>query len=180
MLLLTVNDKAREQFMRTIAIGLLGIVLAQGNAAAQTAQEQTQIIRVFQDYVADYSGRHHCLDLSHAAMTAFKPAPRVFTPPVATVFRQLIAKALNQQAHSTAMQAATPSLPLEHHPVVFEPFPTNELYDLPEVLANALPVLPAGIEYRLIGSDLVLREVEGDVIVAVLRDAVGLVVTVRR
>ena len=78
--------------MRTIAIGLLGIVLAQGNAAAQTVQEPTQIIRVFQDYVADYSGRHHCLDLCHAAMTASTPAPRIFTLPVATVFRQLIAR----------------------------------------------------------------------------------------
>jgi len=136
--------------MKTIAIGLLGIVLAQGNAAAQTVQEQTQIIRVFQDYVADYSGRQHCLDLSHAAMTASTPAPRIFTPPVATVFRQLIARTLNQPAHATAMRATTPSLPLEHHPVVFEPFPTNEFYDLPEVLANALPVLPAGIEYRLV------------------------------
>ncbi len=165
--------------MKTIAIGLLGIVLAQGNAAAQTVQEQTQIIRVFQDYVADYAGRHRCLDLSHAAMTASTPAPRIFTLPVATVFRQLIARTLGQPAHATAMRAATPTLPLDHHPAVFEPFPTDELYDLPQVLVNALPALPAGIEYRLIGSDLVLRDVEGDVIVAVLRDAVGRIATVR-
>ena len=166
--------------MRTIAIGLLGIVLAQGNAAAQTVQEQTQIIRAFQDYVADYSGRHHCLDLFHATMTASTPAPRIFTPPVATVFRQLIARALDEQAPATAMRAAAPVLPLDHHPAVFEPFPTNELHDFPQALANALPALPARIEYRLIGSDLVLRDVEADVIVAVLRDAVGHVATVRR
>ena len=166
--------------MRTIAIGLLGIVLAQGNAAAQTVQEQTQIIRAFQDYVADYSGRHHCLDLFHAAMTASTPAPRIFTPPVATVFRQLIARALEEQAPATAMRAAAPVLPLDHHPAVFEPFPTNELHDFPQALANALPALPARLEYRLIGSDLVLRDVEADLIVAVLRDAVGHVATVRR
>ena len=138
--------------MRTIALGLRGIVLAQGNAAAQTVQEQTQIIRTFQDYVAGYSGPHHCLDLFHAAMTASTPAPRIFTPPVATVFRQLIARTL------------------EGH----------EVREFPALLARALPPLPARLEYRLIGSDLVLRDVEADLIVAVLRDAVGHVAIVRR
>jgi len=138
--------------MRTIAIGLLGIVLAQGNAAAQTVQEQTQIIRAFQDYVADYSGRHHCLDLFHAAMPASTPAPRIFTLPVATVFRQLIARTL------------------EGH----------EVGEFPALLARALPPLPSSLEYRWIDGDLVLRDVEADVIVAVLRDAAGHVATVRR
>jgi len=37
------------------------------------------------------------------------------------------------------------------------------------------------LEYRLIGDDLVLRDVRDDVIVAVLRDAIGgVVTTVRR
>lgn len=33
--------------------------------------------------------------------------------------------------------------------------------------------LPAPLEYRLIGNDLVIRDGEADVIVAVLRDALG-------
>lgn len=103
--------------MRTIAIGLLGIVLAQGNAAAQTVQEQTQIIRVFQDYVADYSGRQLCLDLSHAAMTASTPAPRIFTPPVATVFRQLIARTL-EWSQPTRFYSATCIVPTQRTPAL--------------------------------------------------------------
>ena len=53
------------------------------------------------------------------------------------------------------------------------PFPANELYDFPNVLDEVLPLLPAPLEYRLIDHDLVIRDVEADVIVAVLRDAIG-------
>jgi len=42
-----------------------------------------------------------------------------------------------------------------------------------------LPGLPAPLEYRLIDHDLVIRDAEADVIVAVLRDAIGTVTTRR-
>jgi hypothetical protein len=47
------------------------------------------------------------------------------------------------------------------------------LADFPGALAQALPVLPPPLEYRLIGNDLVIRDARIDAIVAVLRDAVG-------
>jgi hypothetical protein len=64
-----------------------------------------------------------------------------------------------------------------HHAVVMQPFPASELTDFPAILGDALPLLPAPLEYRLIGNDLVIRDREGDVIVAVLRDALGTVST---
>ncbi|MFA5909178.1 MAG: hypothetical protein WC815_10410 [Vicinamibacterales bacterium] len=153
--------------MKTIVIGLLGIGLVQGVAAAQTPQEQSQILRAFQDSVEGYS-------------SAATPAPRIFTLPVGTVFRQIIAKTLDEQVHVTHMTAVAPELPLDHHPAALEPFPDAELHEFPPVLARALPTLPAALDYRLIGNDLVIRDVGGHVIVAVLRDAVGQVVTTRR
>jgi hypothetical protein len=62
---------------------------------------------------------------------------------------------------------------------VSEPFPGTELHEFPAVLARVLPALPEPLEYRLIGNDLVLRDRSGDVIVAVMRDAVGHVTTIK-
>lgn len=151
--------------LKTLAIGLLGIVLVQGSAAAQTPQEQDRILRMFQQNVA-------------TATTT--DDPRIFTLPVATVFRQVIAKTLDEQPHVSHLAGAGAELPLAHHPMVFEPFPATELHEFPALLARALPPLPPGVEYRLIGNDLVLRAVGDDVIVAVLRDAVGSVAITKR
>jgi hypothetical protein len=60
-----------------------------------------------------------------------------------------------------------------HRAAVLQPFPTNELHEFPPVLARALPELPPTLEYRLIGNDLVIRDTVGDLIIAVLRDALG-------
>jgi hypothetical protein len=162
--------------MRTIAIGILGIVLVHGVATAQTPGEQAIVIRDFYWNIADYNTHRLCDPAHHA--TAASPAPRIFTLPVAMVFRQIITKALDEANPATAMGAAGHWT--AHHPVVLEPFPASELYDFPEGLARALPGLPDFLEYRLIGRDLVLRDVGADVIVGVLRDAIGGISTVRR
>ncbi len=152
--------------LKTFAICLLGLVLVQGTAAAQTPREQDQILRTFQQRV------------EHIAATAGDP--QVFTLPVATVFRQVIARTLDAQPHVAHLTGVGTALPLSHHPAVFEPFPATELHEFPALLARALPPLPPTLEYRLIGNDLVLRKVGDDVIVAVLRDAVGGVALTRR
>jgi hypothetical protein len=163
--------------MRTIAIGLLGILLAHGSAAAQTAQEQAQIIRTFQDAVTAYAEQHQG-GLFCDALRAAAPPP-VFTLPVAVVFRQIIAATLVEHAPATVMGNAKAVLPLEH-PVALAPFPGTELHEFPALLVTALPALPAPLEYRLIGNDLVLRDRSSDVIVAVLPHAVGQIVTIKR
>jgi hypothetical protein len=165
-----------EHLMKTIAIGMLGILLASTTATAQTAAERDRILRDFQRHVAAYSAEHHCLDLFPEALNASTPAPRIFTPPVAVVFRQLIAAAIHSGDSATAMRGVnTP----RHHVSVLQPFPATELNAFPQVLTDALPPLPDRLEYRLIDNDLVLRDAEADVIVAVLRDALATATTVR-
>ncbi|MDO8678201.1 MAG: hypothetical protein Q7R30_06510 [Acidobacteriota bacterium] len=162
--------------MRIIAIGLLGIVLSGGVAAAQTVEERARVLRDFDRNIANYAERYQCLDPVHAPV--LEPSPRVFTLPVAMVFRQLIVEALQDRAPGTAMSGVA-NWP-RRHPVVLEPFPADELLEFPEVMADALPVLPAPLEYRLIGRDLVVRDVQSDVIIGVLRDAVSAISTLRR
>jgi hypothetical protein len=162
--------------MRTIAIGILGIVLVHGVASAQTPGEQALVIRDFYWHIADYNAHRQCDPAHHE--TAAPPAPRIFTLPVAMVFRQIITKALDDAGPVTAMSAAGQWT--AHHPVVLDPFPEMELDGFPEVLARALPGLPDFLEYRLIGRDLVLRDVETGLIAGVLRDAIGGISTVKR
>lgn len=157
---------------KAIAIGMLGLALFSNEAAAQTAVEQAQILRDFQRSVVDYTQRDKCLDLFPEALNAAAPAPKIFTLPVAVVFRQLIAKEL-----AWADGPAIGGVGTTHRAKVLQPFPTNELYDFPKLLSDALPGLPVPLEYRLIGNDLVIRDAEIDVIVAVLRDALGAVLT---
>jgi hypothetical protein len=153
---------------KAIAIGILGFALVSNRAAAQTAVEQAQILRDFERSVVEYTQRHQCLAMFPEALNAATPAPKIFTLPVAMVFRQKIAHVL---AGGTAAigGVGAPS----HRATILQPFPTNELYDFPLVLAEVLPGLPPPLEYRLIGNDLVIRDTAADVIVAVLRDALG-------
>jgi hypothetical protein len=160
----------------TIVIGMLGLALSGVTANAQTAVEQARILRDFEQSVVDYSQQHKCLAMLPWALNAATPAPRIFTLPVAMVFRQMIAHALAGHGNGDAIGGINAA----HTAVALQPFPTNELNDFPTVLRDALPPLPDSLEYRLIGDDLTLRDKDADIIVGVLRDAVGNQTTVRR
>ena len=160
---------------KAIVIGMLGLALTSTAVTAQTAVEQAQIIRDFEQRVADYAQRHQALPMCPAVITAATPAPKMFTLPVAMVFRQLIASALVGHAGEPNLFGVG----IAHRAIPLETFPGTDLFDFPRALTTALPVLPAPLEYRLIFNDLVIRDAHADLIVAVLRDAVGTPVTTR-
>jgi hypothetical protein len=160
---------------QAIAIGMLGLALFSTKAVAQTAAEQAQILRDFDHSVVLYAQRHQCLTMFPEAINAATPAPKIFTLPVAVVFRQLIARALVGHVGEPAIFGVG----IAHRAVALEPFPATDLYEFPRQLADALPPLPGPLEYRLIFNDLVIRDSDGDLIVAVLRDAVGSVTMTR-
>jgi hypothetical protein len=154
-----------------IAIGMLGLALLSNGAAAQTATEQAQILRDFEQRVDDYA-RHQCLTLFPEAITAATPAPKIFTLPVAMVFRQLISRAIAAPAGVAVRGVNAP-----HRAAILQPFPASELADFPKTLSEVLPQLPAPLEYRLIDNDLVIRDANADVIIAVLRGGLGTTTT---
>ena len=86
-----------------IATGILGLVLTAAVANAQTATEQARILRDFDKSVVEYSRQHKSLDLFPEALTPATPAPKIFTLPVAMVFRQVIAQALAEHSDGTAI-----------------------------------------------------------------------------
>lgn len=140
----------------TIAIGVLGLTLVTGVANAQTPGEQARILRDFEHRVAAY-------------VDGATPAPKIFTLPVAMVFRQLIAHALAERDGLAAINGVGAYA----HANAMERFPSNQLHEFPRVLVDALPPLPAPLEYRLIGHDLVVRDQEADLVVGVVVNAVG-------
>ena len=162
--------------MKAIAVGLLGVALTGAAANAQTAVEQARILRDFERSVVDYTQQHKCVAMFPGALNAATPAPKIFTLPVAMVFRQLIAQALAEHGTGAAIGGAH----VAHSAVVMQPYPATQLAGFPAALGEVLPALPDPLEYRLIGNDLAIRDADADVIVAVLRDAVGNQVTVRR
>ena len=165
------KQPAGTAMRNAIAIGMFGLAMISNGAAAQTAPEQDAILRDFQLRVADYT--HDGLAMFPWAVRAAKPAPKIFTLPVSMVFRQIIARAIARGEGGAAISGTATG----HHPTVLQPFPSSELTDFPRVLSEALPLLPAPLEYRLIGNDLVIRDASGDVIVAVLAEALGGTVT---
>jgi len=157
-----------------IAIGIVGLALFANQAVAQTAAEQARILGDFQRSVVDYTQRDQCRDPLPEAVTAATPAPQIFTLPVAMVFRQLMARAI-----ASPTGAAIAGTSATQHAVVLQPVPATELFAFPKVLSEALPLLPAPLEYRLIGNDLVIRDANADLIIAGLRDALGTLTTTR-
>jgi len=144
--------------MKSLAAGVVGLLLATGLASAQTPRERAVILRDFERSVAEW------------AMHTATPPPPIFTPPVAMVFRQLIASALARVDADCAVSAA--SMPL-HRARVLEPLAADAAGMLAPVVANTLPVLPDELEYRFVDNDLVLRDRADGIVVAVLKNAVG-------
>jgi hypothetical protein len=155
---------------QAIAIGMLGLAIFSNRAAAQTAVEQAAILRDFQRSVVDYSQRHKCLAMFPEALSAASPAPKIFTLPVAMVFRQLIAGALSGPEGGLVVSGTMPA----HRVAVLMPLPADELSEFPGALRDALPALPDSLEYRLVDHDLVIRDLELNLVVAVLPNAVGM------
>jgi hypothetical protein len=155
---------------KTIAIGILGLALCSNGAAAQTAVEQAQILREFGQSVDSYARQQSLL--FPGTCNAAVDAPKIFTLPVAMVFRQVIARTI--APHDGSAMSGVRSA---HRATVDQTVPAAELSAFPKTLSEALPSLPAPLEYRFIENDLVIRDANADVIVAVLRDAIGAIPT---
>jgi hypothetical protein len=93
----------------------------------------------------------------------------IFTPDVADMFRTRVAKVTAGLEMAMALdQAGEESWPAA---VVNEPFREETSQPVPPLLLEALPPLPGGIEYRIVGTDLVLWDVHADIVIDVLPDA---------
>ena len=180
----------------SVAIGLLG---TQGPAVtAQHPSSSTTALRVFEERAADYMTLRTRLerelpplepslsidvifarraDLASAIKRA-RPNARqggIFTADVARVFRRLIARALegiDAEALLAELYAEDPA-PFNFHLHVNDRFPGWATREMPPILLERLPELPAGLRYQLIDHDLVLWDPDADLIVDFVPDAIA-------
>jgi hypothetical protein len=128
--------------------------------------------------VADLDKRRDAL--KQAIRTARPNAKQgdLFTPQVAALFRKLLAKAMrgssgNAVRHS--LQDAEPTTAAESSQIaVNHDYPNQEgqpLQSAPATLLQHLPILPKGLEYRMVGQILVLRDTEANIVVDFLPNA---------
>jgi len=98
----------------------------------------------------------------------------IFTPAVAEIFRSTIATALSGVDTDAFLrdlyedQEAVPGF----RPHVYDSYPRWATHEVPIVLLLRLPLLPEEIEYRLIDHSLILWDVDANLIIDVLPDAI--------
>lgn len=96
----------------------------------------------------------------------------IFTPPISQLFRGLIAASIGASGGKiqASLLHAEPvrGLPLE----VNREYPqTSAMQSTPPTLLSNLPRLPAELEYRIVGRELVLLDTKANLIVDLLPDA---------
>jgi hypothetical protein len=111
-----------------------------------------------------------------AAIVMMRPKARqgdIFDPAVAAAFRSLIAEALtgiDSAAMLRDLFEESEGLAVDR-PQVNTGYPEGATHEMPSVLLAALPALPEGIVYRIIDLSLVLWDMDADLIVDVLPNA---------
>ena len=97
----------------------------------------------------------------------------IFGPDVAAMFRRIVAET-DHELQAWLLQRRQASLPMENvHPHVNEPYPVDDVRELPVALLRRLPPLPPDVEYRVIHLDLALWDDHAHLVVDFMPDAFG-------
>ncbi len=96
----------------------------------------------------------------------------VFTPPVAGEMRRLIAMAMQEGGAKRVRQSLRHAEPVRLNLKVNDSYPPRvPLQSTPPSLLGNLPKLPPDIEYRIVGSDLILLDTRANLVVDLLHRA---------
>jgi len=97
----------------------------------------------------------------------------IFTPEIATEFRRLGQQALAGAAGTRVEKSLKRSDPVQGKVRVNQAYPPAvPLQSMPPTLLMGLPKLPMELEYRLVSKTLILRDVEANLIVDYLPEAI--------
>jgi hypothetical protein len=175
---------------------LVALVGSSAYARAQYAVfDGNAALRLFQERVDSYVALHRRLAPPPPAMTTADPISKlltrnylaaairgarqyaqqgeVFSPEIATLFRWMLADAIGErdgESFLTDLNAGEP-VPRGMHPTVNEPYTMTPLYRVAQEVRVGLPSIPAELDYRIAGHDLVLWDVYAGVVVDFVPDA---------
>jgi hypothetical protein len=95
----------------------------------------------------------------------------IFGPPVEAMFHARIAEAMAGRDLAVVVGPCGREAWVADGPILSEPFREEASCPVPVLLLEALPPVPGGLEYRVMGPDLILWDVHADIVVDVLREA---------
>lgn len=174
------------------------LALSAGSIDATAGQDtgRREMLQLFEERVAAYAELHQRVDAIFppwepsddvhgivrrraylaAAIKAERPNAGqgdIFEPLVAATVRGIIAGALSGVDLDLLLRDLYEEceMPAGYRPRVHARYPNWATHEMPFVLLTVLPALPAGIQYRLIDHDLLLWDIDADVIIDVLPDA---------
>jgi hypothetical protein len=171
-----------------IAITAVIVMAGVACAIARTTDERDPVLRDFQKRVASYVDVHKRVALQGAPMqstsdpsitqatenalaarlkTARAAAKQgdIFAPPIAARLRQLMDPELRGRAAAETRSAIRDEPPPAFALKVNAVFPDGALPTMPANVLQVLPHLPEQLEYRIVNSHLVLRDVQAGIIV---------------
>jgi hypothetical protein len=91
----------------------------------------------------------------------------IFTPDVATVFRQLLANSIGERDGEAFLAELGNGaiVPRGMHPTVNEPYAMTTVFRVPPDVRLGLPSLPAEVDYRIAAHDLLLWDLYAGIVV---------------
>jgi hypothetical protein len=99
----------------------------------------------------------------------------LFTPPIAAEFRRLISIAMQGPRAARVRKSLKSAEPVSMALDVDQAYPSSvPLQSTPASLLLNLPHLPKGLDYRIVGRRLVLRDVNANLVIDIIPDALPL------
>lgn len=190
--------RCQSPWITTVASGVIAVAVlaAVPRAHAQYAVfDADAALNAYHDQVERYAALHRRLApppamastdplsklLSRqylaAAVRGARPSAQqgdIFTPEVATLFRWMLAEALGEldgESFLTALNGGEP-VPRGMHPTVNEPYLLLPVYRLSPPFRLALPPIPAELDYRIAGHDLLLWDIYAGIVVDFVPNAI--------
>jgi hypothetical protein len=118
---------------------------------------------------------HHQRELVHGIREAREHARAgdIFTPEIGQVFRRLIGLATRSSDGTRVGQSLKRAEPVQLQLRVNREYPSAlPLQSTPPSLLANLPELPKEVDYRIVGHDLILRDVDANLIIDFLTHAI--------
>lgn len=192
--------KRQSPLLRAIAGGAIAVAALTAGAAPARAQysvfDADAALQVFHERVESYAALHRRLAPSPSTMTSTDPLSKlltrqylasavrsarryaqqgeIFSPEIATLFRWMLADSIGEldgERFLTALNGGVP-VPPGLHPTVNETYTMMPLYRVPSDVRLGLPKLPAELDYRLAGHDLVLWDIYAGIVIDFVPDVV--------
>jgi hypothetical protein len=184
-------NKTRARFPHARTIVLAAVSLSIGFACslrAQHPEEKDPVLRDFQKRVAAYVDVQKRLALQGPPMKSTSEPSKteasenalavrlksaraeakqgdIFAPPIAARLRELMNLELRGRGSSETRSAIRDEAPQKVALKVNALFPDGPLPTMPVNVLQVLPRLPKQLEYRIVNSHLVLRDVQAGIIV---------------